>query len=133
MDANKNGRRYDREFKENAVPLAGGGRSATEVARDLGHFKNSLGHLIGHLIAPHWLAKVPAPAQPGQVWQSDITYLPTQEGWLYLSFYCPRHGFSARSNNFQMHLPDERRVELVGQKQHILRSLYLFFFSPFYQ
>jgi len=38
----------------------------------------------GHKVAPNWLAKVPAPDQPGQVWQSDITYLPTAEGWLYL-------------------------------------------------
>jgi putative transposase len=37
-------------------------------------------------VAPNWLAKVPSPDRPGQVWQSDITYLPTQEGWLYLSF-----------------------------------------------
>ena len=36
MDTKKSGRRYDREFKENAVALVRGGRSATEVARDLG-------------------------------------------------------------------------------------------------
>jgi transposase len=32
----KSGRRYDREFKENAVALVEGGRTKTEVARDLG-------------------------------------------------------------------------------------------------
>jgi transposase len=36
MDTKKSGRRYDREFKENAVALVRGRRSATEVARDLG-------------------------------------------------------------------------------------------------
>ena len=36
MDTKKSGRRYDREFKENAVALVREGRSATEVARDLG-------------------------------------------------------------------------------------------------
>jgi putative transposase len=32
-------------------------------------------------IAENWLAKVPAPDRPGQLWQSDITYIETQEGW----------------------------------------------------
>ena len=36
MDTKKSGRRYDREFKENAVALVQSGRTATEVARDLG-------------------------------------------------------------------------------------------------
>jgi transposase InsO family protein len=39
-----------------------------------------------HQVADNWLAKVPTPDRPGQVWQSDITYLQTQEGWLYLAF-----------------------------------------------
>ena len=33
---NKSGRRYDAEFKENAVNLVKGGRSFKEVAQDLG-------------------------------------------------------------------------------------------------
>ena len=40
-----------------------------------------------HRVAKNWLAKVPAPERPGQLWQSDITYIQTQEGWLYLAFY----------------------------------------------
>jgi transposase InsO family protein len=40
----------------------------------------------GHPIAPNWLAKVPAPDRPGQVWQSDMTCIETGEGWLYLAF-----------------------------------------------
>jgi len=39
-----------------------------------------------HKVAENWLAKVPAPDRPGQIWQSDITFIPTAEGWLYLAF-----------------------------------------------
>jgi putative transposase len=36
-------------------------------------------------VAPNWLAKLPKPDRPGQVWLADITYIPTEEGWLYFS------------------------------------------------
>ncbi len=36
-------------------------------------------------VAPNWLAKVPAPDRPNQIWLADITYIPTAEGWLYLA------------------------------------------------
>jgi transposase len=39
-------RRYDREFKENAVALVRGGKSVTDVSRDLGVSSWSLGQWI---------------------------------------------------------------------------------------
>ena len=37
-------------------------------------------------IAPNRLAeRAEPPARPGQVWQADITYVATQEGWLYVA------------------------------------------------
>ncbi|MBC7366414.1 MAG: IS3 family transposase [Undibacterium sp.] len=36
-------------------------------------------------IAPNLLAEVPAPTQPDAVWVTDITYVETGEGWLYLA------------------------------------------------
>jgi putative transposase len=35
--------------------------------------------------SPNLLAKAPAPLAPGQQIVSDITYIPTREGWLYLA------------------------------------------------
>ena len=46
MKSNRSGRRYDREFKNDAVALVHGGRTITEVARDLGVSKWSLGHWV---------------------------------------------------------------------------------------
>ena len=36
-------------------------------------------------IAPNRLPELPAPSAPNQIWVGDITYIPTQEGWLYLA------------------------------------------------
>ncbi len=36
-------------------------------------------------IAPNWLAKVPAPARPDQVWVVGITYVATGQGWTCLA------------------------------------------------
>lgn len=35
--------------------------------------------------APNLLAKAAAPSAPNQIWVADITYIRTQEGWLYLA------------------------------------------------
>ncbi len=36
-------------------------------------------------VAQNWLAKMPAPDRPDQVWVADITCVDTGEGWLYLA------------------------------------------------
>ena len=46
VEAGKCARRFDAEFKENAVALVLQGRSMTEVARDLGCSTWSLGHWV---------------------------------------------------------------------------------------
>ena len=46
MNSSRTGRRYDREFKNNAIALVRGGRTVTGVARDLGVSKWSLGRWV---------------------------------------------------------------------------------------
>jgi putative transposase len=36
-------------------------------------------------IAPNRLAEAPKPSAPNQIWVADITYIHTQEGWLYVA------------------------------------------------
>jgi len=36
-------------------------------------------------IAPNRLAELPAPTAPNKIWVADITYIDTEEGWLYLA------------------------------------------------
>lgn len=44
-----------------------------------------------HPIAPNRLATSPGPIQPNQVWVSDLTYVPTDEGWLYVAGVLDRY------------------------------------------
>jgi transposase-like protein len=52
MNRSRSGRRYDREFKNNAFVLVRGGRTITEVAGDLGVSKWSMGHWVGRRSGP---------------------------------------------------------------------------------
>lgn len=36
-------------------------------------------------IAPNWAGQIPKPDRPNQIWTTDITYVATGEGWLYLA------------------------------------------------
>jgi putative transposase len=51
-------------------------------------------------IAANRLAQINPPNRPNQVWQSDITYIPTAQGWLYLAVTLDR--FSRRVVGWQL-------------------------------
>lgn len=42
-------------------------------------------------IAPNLMATAPTPTVPNQIWVGDITYIETQEGWLYLAAVLDRY------------------------------------------
>lgn len=60
-------------------------------------------------IAPNRLPDLPAPAAPNQIWATDITYVETAEGWLYLAgvldLYSRRLVGWAMSSNLATALP----------------------------
>ena len=61
-------------------------RSRRLRARQKRRFRPKTTHSDHKLpVAPNWLARIPKPDRPGQVWLGDITYVQTQEGWLYLA------------------------------------------------
>ena len=56
-----------------------------------------------HPIAPNRLAQLPAPTGPNQVWPSDLTYVLTAQGWLYLALVMDLNFFKSGvwfANNF---------------------------------
>lgn len=51
-------------------------------------------------VAANHLARTDHPVRPNQVWQSDITYIPTNQGWVYLAVTLDR--FSRRVVGWQL-------------------------------
>jgi putative transposase len=54
---------------------------------EISNLKTAISRLNCHVlpIAPDLLHREFSPASPNQVYVGDITYIPTQEGWLYLA------------------------------------------------
>ena len=62
-------------------------------------------------VAPHWLLQAPPAHKPGERFYSDITYIPTHEGWLYAA---------ATLDSNELLLGDKIRLRgLLLGKQHI--------------
>jgi transposase InsO family protein len=59
-------------------------------------------------IAANRLAQTHQPIRPNQVWQSDITYIPTAQGWMYLAVTLDR--FSRRVVGWQLSASLETRL-----------------------
>ena len=69
-------------------------------------------------IAPNRLAEVPAPRQRDQIWVTDITYVPTDEGWMYVAGVMDR--WSRRVVGLAM--AEHLRTELVSAALHQART-----------
>src|ERR1051325_7065214 len=84
MEQSKRGRRYDAEFKENAVALVNSGRPIVEVARDLGVSIWSLRHWVARKNSgqaqshPATLANESAEQRENRRLKQEIKYLRRQ-------------------------------------------------------
>jgi transposase InsO family protein len=74
-----------------------------------------------HPIAPNRLATQPVPTKADQVWMSDLTYIPTAEGWLYLAGVldrCTRRLVGwAMGSNLETSLPAAALTMALRQRQ----------------
>lgn len=73
------------------------------------------GHRYG--IAPNLLARNFRPARPNQSWASDITYIPTAQGWLFLAVVLDL--FSRRVVGWSMQPYLDRRLVLAALEMAI--------------
>ena len=69
-------RRIGRLMRQQGLHALRKGRFIPRHHRDSSH---------GREVAPPRLLEMPAPTEPNQVWVTDLTYIPTAEGWLFLA------------------------------------------------
>lgn len=74
--------------------------------------------------APNWLAEVPAPVAPNQVWAADITYIPTvEEGTAYLAgvmdLFSRRVRGWALGRTMETALVEAAFVQAVGKEKEL--------------
>jgi len=72
-------------------------------------------------VAENLLGQTFSPTAPNQVWVTDITYIPTQEGWLYLAgvkdvFTCELVGY-AMGERMTRELTSRALFRAVQQKR----------------
>jgi putative transposase len=75
-----------------------------------------------HAPAPNWLGKMPMPSAPNQIWVADITYVWTEEGWLYLAAVldlCSRRVVGlAGAEHLQTSLPEAALQQAIQRREH---------------
>ena len=78
-------RHHTREFKQEAVRLAGlGDKTKAKVARELG-IRVTTDSRNTKDVSPNLVKRRFKAQHPNACWLSDVTYIPTREGWLYLA------------------------------------------------
>jgi transposase InsO family protein len=71
--------------------------------------------------APNWLGEIPRPSAPNQVWVADITYVWTEEGWLYVAGVldlCSRRLIGlAASEHLHTELPEAALRQALARRE----------------
>jgi putative transposase len=67
------------------------------------------------VVAPNLLAQDFHAARPGEVWTADITYVPTEEGWLYLAALKDLFAGEIVGRSFGARMTTELVVRAFGQ------------------
>jgi len=87
------------------------------IARRLRRFVNTTDSRHGYGIAPNRLDRNFTPAAPNQVWATDITYIPTKQGWLYLAVVLDLYSRKVVGWSLQPYL--DRRLVLAAMQAAI--------------
>ncbi len=88
------------------------------VARRLRRFVNTTDSKHGYGVAPNRLNRDFTPAAPNQVWATDITYVPTKQGWVYLAVVLDLYSRKVVGWSLQPYL--DRRLVLTALQGAIL-------------
>lgn len=87
------------------------------VARRRRRFVHTTDSRHGFQVAPNLVARKFVPAEPNRIWATDLTYIPTEKGWLYLAVVLDL--YSRKVVGWSMQPYSDRRLVLAALQMAI--------------